>query len=126
MTTKKKVRYNGGIESLQGCSSPEDLSTEKVYTVISEIDLGFQTNYKLEGLSGEYNSLWFDSLYSSTPTYFALSTTMPTIGKCLVVKRFFNNNWMVVKTPAVQSIRSINGNTFQVQTNNSIYIVQIV
>lgn len=58
----KKVIYNGGTQSYKGCSDPSLLKKGKKYLVISERDLGFQTNYILNGIKGEYNSVWFDEV----------------------------------------------------------------
>jgi len=61
---KKIVRYNGGTESYYSCSDPTDLVIGKEYEVISAKDRGWQTDYTLKGVTGEFNSVWFDEIKS--------------------------------------------------------------
>ena len=60
----KKVRYNGGTQSYLGCSEPTVLVVGKEYEVISSTDRGWQTNYTLNGIKGNFNSVWFDEVSS--------------------------------------------------------------
>lgn len=60
--TLKKVRYNGETLSYYGCSPAANLKVGKVYRVVEEDDLGWQTNYTLKGVDGVYNSVWFDEV----------------------------------------------------------------
>ena len=53
----KKVRYNGGTESYYGCSDPTNLVVGKEYEVILSKDRGWQTDYTLKGVDGEFNCL---------------------------------------------------------------------
>ena len=55
----KMVRFNG-FEGKYFCSdSPKNLEVGKVYEVITENNLGWQKNYHLRGVKGEYNAKWF-------------------------------------------------------------------
>lgn len=58
----KLVRYNGEKVSYKGCDSPTNLVNGKVYEVLQEIDLDWQTNYTLKELDGEFNSIWFEEV----------------------------------------------------------------
>lgn len=60
----KKVRYNGGTESYYGCSDPTNLVVGKEYEVVLSKDRGWQTDYILKGIDGEFNSVWFDEVSS--------------------------------------------------------------
>ena len=62
----KIVRYNGGTMSYLGCSNPSKLVLGQTYEVVAEDDLGWQTNYTLKGVTGYFNSVWFDLVPSLT------------------------------------------------------------
>lgn len=123
----KRVRYNGGTESYYGCSEPTDLIVGKEYQVIHERDRGWQTDYKLKGIEGEFNSIWFDKVDDGV--YMALSKTKPVIGEKYSIFKveFVNGNPKLVKgvTSTVKSINCIGNDIYQVKTRNSIYIVQV-
>ena len=85
---KKIVAYNGKTESFFPCGDPTMLSTEKVYEVTSQTDLGSQTNYTLKGVDGEYNSSWFEDV---PPMKIATAISPPVVGErcsCLII------NWL--------------------------------
>ncbi len=59
----KKVRYNGGTESsYDGCSAPTDLVVSKEYEGVHSADRSCQTDYILDSVGGEFNSIWFDAV----------------------------------------------------------------
>lgn len=57
---RKFVRYNGGTMSYKGCDDPNNLVVGQWYEVVDENDRGWQTDYKLKGIRGWFNSVWFD------------------------------------------------------------------
>ena len=88
----KKVRYNGGTQSYYGCSDPTNLVVGKEYEVVYARDRGWQTDYTLAGIDGEFNSVWFDEITSEEKVYMALSREVPTVGKpCSCYKVDFIN-----------------------------------
>ncbi len=56
----KNVIYNGGTEAMYYSSNPSVLEKGKTYEVIGEKKGGWQTNYILNGVAGEFNSVWFN------------------------------------------------------------------
>ncbi len=56
---ERRVRYEGMSTKCYGCTNPKDLEVGKIYVVVTETNLGWQLNYHLKGVSGEYNSKWF-------------------------------------------------------------------
>ena len=58
----KKVRFNGCEGKYIYSDSPRNLEIGKVYEVVSETNYGWQRNYHLKGVKGEYNSKWFTIL----------------------------------------------------------------
>ena len=122
----KLVRYNGEKISYTGCDSPTNLVNGKVYEVLQEMDLGFQTNYTLKGVKGEYNSVWFDEI--EMPVVMALSSKKPQLHKPLTNFLIFDKSTIrqVIQTTPIQNIERVEGNVFKVLTQNTIYIVQIV
>ena len=65
----KKVRYNGGTQSYYDCSDPTNLVVGKEYEVVLSRDRGWQTDYTLKGVDGEFNSVWFDEVSSDDSVY---------------------------------------------------------
>jgi hypothetical protein len=122
----KLVRYNGEKVSYKGCDSPTNLVKGKVYEVQFEEDLGWQTNYKLKGLNGNFNSVWFNEV--EIPVVMALSHKHPELHKPLENLLMFNKNEVrqVLKTTPVQKIEKVEGNVFKILTKNTIYIIQVV
>ncbi len=57
-----KLRYNGGTESFYGSDSPAVLNEGDVYKTTSIKVMNFQTNITLEGIAGEFNSVWFEEV----------------------------------------------------------------
>lgn len=122
----KYVKYNGRRESYYGCSNPGRLIMGQVYKVIKKNDLGYQTNYSLKGVDGEYNSLWFDEL----PTYLAFGKEFPKVGRILdIVRQEPKNGKMYlahVHTTSVKEVEQLSANTYLTVTENTLYIVQVL
>lgn len=125
----KKVRYNGGTQSYYGCSESSNLLLGEEYVVVHAKDLGWQTNYILEGIDGEFNSVWFDEVSSDDNVYVAISHEVPAIGKsfhCHKVE-FINGNPKLSSwsTSTVKAINYMGNNIYQVTTCNSVCIVKV-
>ena len=60
MSKKKVVRYNGGTKSYLYSDKPDCLVIGKEYTVIRINQGHYYTTYELEGINGEFNSVWFN------------------------------------------------------------------
>jgi len=125
----KQVVYNGGTQSYYGCSDPAILVVGQTYEVIHEEDRGWQTNYTLRGVKGQFNSVWFEDvnpMVTSKPTYFAFSKNIPVVGKRYSVQKLNSHNQLDSwSTSAVLSAVLIGDNTYKVVTRNSIYLVQV-
>jgi len=121
----KQVIYNGGTRSYYSCSDPIVLRKGEIYAVLKEEDRGWQTDYTLEGIEGEFNSTWFDPVL---PTHFAIGKEIPVEGKRYVCKKVFiefGAYLKEIKTSNVLNIECVGLNTYKVTTKNSIYIVSI-
>lgn len=125
----KKVRYNGGTLSYYDCSDPCVLTRGKEYEVIYERDRGWQTDYTLKGVNGEFNSVWFDEVDSGEKVYMAISHDIPVIGHryhCskleIVNGKPMLSGW---NTSVVQAITHMGNNIYHVTTQNSVYIVNV-
>lgn len=124
-----KVRYNGGTQSYYSCSDPNNLVVGKEYEVVFTRDCGWQTNYILKGVDGEFNSVWFDDESSDDKVYIAIAHEVPVIGKkytCYKLE-FINGQPKLIacSTSAVRGIDYIGNNIYQVTTQNSVYIVNV-
>lgn len=125
----KKVRYNGRSETYYACSDPTILAVGKEYEVIFSRDRGWQTDYTLKGVEGEFNSVWFDEVSSDNKVYMAISHEIPRIGErysCYKME-FVNGQpkftgW---STSIVIEINYMGNNIYQITTLNSIYIVNV-
>jgi hypothetical protein len=125
----KKVRYNGGNESYHGCSEPKKLVVGMEYEVIEEKDRSWQTDYKLKGVTGYFNSIWIDDVPSVANTFMALARTIPSVGtRCECFKVEFLNgqlNLIGRSTSTVKEVVDMGNNIYRVTTRNSTYIVQV-
>lgn len=125
----KKVRYNGDTRSYYDCSSPTVLIVGKEYEVILSRDRGLQTDYRLKGIDGEFNSVWFDEVSSEDKIYMAIAHEVPQIGKrysCYKIE-FINGQPKFIRwsTSTVKAISYIGNNIYQVTTCYSVYIVNV-
>ena len=125
----KKVRYNGGTRSYYGCSDPTNLVVDKEYEVVLSRDRGWQTDYTLNGVDGEFNSAWFDEVSSNNNVYMAIAHEVPVIGErysCYKIE-FINGQPKLIawSTSNVKGINNIGNNIYQVTTRNSVYIVNV-
>lgn len=119
---EKKVVYNGGVESYSGCTNPSILEIGKVY-VVREVNEGkWQTNYKLKGVNGEFNSVWFCDPIK--PSYIAIGRKKPVQGGRTSIYRLCDS-WNKITTSIILSVESISANIYKVETKNSIYIIQV-
>lgn len=126
----KKVIYNGGTQSYYSCSDPTNLVVGNEYEVILSRDRGWQTDYTLKDVDGEFNSVWFDDITSSEEkVYMALSHEVPMLGKpCSCYKvEFINGQPKLIgcSTSTVKEIRYLGNNIYEVYTQNSTYIVNV-
>lgn len=118
----KIVRYNGGTMSYYSCTNPTHLAVGKKYEVTSENDRGFQTDYTLKGVNGYFNSVWFDDV-----TFIVFSHNIPVVGerfKCVKLE-FVNGQPKLTSwnTSVVIEVSDRGNNIYEVNTDNSIYIV---
>ena len=125
----KKVRYNGGTQIYYGCSDPTNLVLGKEYEVVFSRDRGWQTDYTLKGVNGEFNSAWFDEVSSDDKVYMAIAHEVPAIGErysCYKME-FIKGHPKLVSwsTSTVKGINYMGNNIYQVTTHNSVYIVNV-
>ena len=92
------VKYNGGNKSYFGCSDPDKLVRGQIYEVIAVNDRGWQTDYTLKGVVGQFNSVWVDGKIETT-------------------------SW---KTSTVMKSEEIEQDVFKVTTLNSIYMTMLI
>ena len=63
---KKLVRFNGYDGKHICCDEPTLLEVGKIYEVLIETNLGWQQNYHLKEVKGEYDSRWFSKVDEET------------------------------------------------------------
>ena len=121
-----KVRYNGKCDSYSSCDSHKLLTKGMVYEVEFIFEGRWQTNYKLNGLKGEFNSVWFDEI----EPYMAVSKQIPVLGERYRCKKVtFECNairWEKVLTSEVSEICYKGNSIYEILTQNSIYIVTVL
>ena len=126
----KQVRYNGGTESYYGCSDPINLVVGEEYEVVFSRERGWQTDYTLKGVDGEFNFVWFDEVSSDDKVYMAISQEVPAIGERYSCYKIESNNGQPKlvsrSTSTVKEISYLGNNIYQVTTRNSVYIVNVL
>ena len=128
MENEKTVYYNGQKETYLDCSDPNLLRYGQGYTVVAEVDRGWQTDYYLREVEGRFNSFWFDRIQPDN-TFLAISDAVPIVGKCHNCSRIVvvDECYKLVScnTGVVCEVEPMGNKVFKVKTNNSIYIVQV-
>ena len=115
--------------SYYGCSDPTNLVVGKEYEVVLSRDRGWQTDYTLKGVDGEFNSVWFDEVSSDDKVYMAIAHEVPVIGErysCYKME-FINGQPKLIawSTSTDKGINYMGNNIYQVTTRNSVYIVNV-
>ena len=119
------VKYNGGNKSYFGCSDPDKLVRGQIYEVIAVNDRGWQTDYTLKGVVGQFNSVWFDKVN----VHKAITNHQPSVGHSMVCTKvelvdgkIETTSW---KTSTVMKSEEIEQDVFKVTTLNSIYMTML-
>ena len=129
-----KVRYNGGTDSYYGgTQNTSNLVKGQVYNVIRMIVLRSETRLILEGVDGEFNSVWFDEVPSDDKTYMAYSDEVPEVGKPMNCIRLDLSNdsdgFVECITSPVQKVSKVYDKDdhplYRVTTRNSVYMLTI-
>ena len=121
---KEFVVYNGGTLSYNACDDPSVLKKGQIYE-ITDIDRGsWQTNFKLKGVRGTFNSVWFDEIKN---VELAFSEESPVEGQRYNLKKVDINEMKVVpvRTSKVQSVQRIYGG-YVIKTVNTVYLVKVM
>lgn len=117
---KEFVVYNGGTLSYKTCDDPSVLEKGKIYE-ITDIDRGsWQTNFKLKGVRGTFNSVWFDEIKN---VELAFSGEIPVEGQRYNLKKVDTNEMKVV--PIRTSTVQIYGG-YVIKTVNTVYLVKVM
>ena len=126
---KKIVKYIGGTLSYSdsGCTAPTKLIVGQNYEVETIKPLSWQTIITLKGVKGFFNAAWFDDVEGEiTPnTYLACSKLKPRVGQRLIVDVMTNGKLNTAQISTIKSVEPISTNIFRVETQNSIYIIQV-
>lgn len=120
----KKVVYNGETVSYTGSTNPKVLQKGWMYEV-ERVDVGkWQTDYKLKGIDGLFNSIWFDDV----PAYLAVASEKPEVGQRIYgIKVFKNGKWEKYRyTSMVEEVRKISETIYEATTAHTIYVVQVL
>jgi len=126
----KEVIYNGGKDSYYGCTEPTALIKGKRYKVVGENDRGWQTDLRLEGEVGEFNSVWFNEAEPKR-TFFAITIEYHDVnwyvGKRISLAKLHKKEayFETVTTSPVLSVEHIYGNMYKIETKNSVYITEV-
>ncbi len=120
------VKYNGGNKSYFGCSDPDKLVRGQIYEVIAVNDRGWQTDYTLKGVVGQFKSVWFDKVN----VHKAITNHQPSVGHSMVCTKvelvdgkIETTSW---KTSTVMKSEEIEQDVFKVTTLNSIYMTMLI
>lgn len=105
-------------------SDARELDCGKLYKVIDEKEKDGQTDFKLKGVDGWFNSVWFDEV----KPYLAVTNEIPKVGEaceCMRIK-FCNGipSLTDCRTGKVKIVEPLGDSTYCVYTNN-IYIMQV-
>ena len=126
----KYVRYNGGTRKATTCDSPNCLNKEELYTVILERDKGYQTNYILAGVDGEFNSVWFDIVEETPETAeIGVSGEIPMVAKEFHYSRFvFIAGNLYSPQRVIEKVEKANylGNNIYVVEGGEVYLIVLV
>ena len=124
----KLVRYNGRTDSYYACSEPTELVPGKEYVVLYSNDRGFQTDYKLKGVEGFFNSAWFDEK-ETVNTFLAIAKEVPKVGQKFVCSKIHYASKQLeligCTTSTVEEVVIMGNCVYMVTTRNSVYIVQV-
>ena len=121
---KEFVVYNGGTLSYNACDDPSVLKKGQIYE-ITDIDRGsWQTNFKLKGVRGTFNSVWFDEIKN---VELAFSEESHVEGQRYNLKKVDINEMKVVpvRTSTVQNVQRIYGG-YVIKTVNTVYLVKVM
>ena len=127
----KKVKYNGGTGSYYGCTEPNELTKNQIYTIENEMEIGpYQTNYILTEVDGEFNSSWFDDVEISDRVFIGISYEKPVCGMRYTLYKLEPimgiTNRRPIRTSTIKSILLLGNSIYMLYTKNSIYIVQVM
>ena len=118
----QKVRYNGGNKSYYNCSDPKNLKIGIEYEVTLVRDLGWQTNYSLKGIEGEYNSTWFDEVFPEENIFLAISHKQPIAEKkylCYKIELGSKNPTLIpYELDYVKEFRYVGNNIYEIKSEN--------
>ena len=123
---KELVVYNGGTLSYSPCDDPSILKKGQIYE-ITDIDRGsWHTNYKLKGVDGWFNSVWFKSSQEFKNVELAFSEEIPVEGQRYNLKKVDINELKVVpvRTSTVQKVKMFGGG-YVIKTLNTVYMVKV-
>ena len=123
----KKVIYNGEDVRQYGCGSIEGiLEKGREYEISSEIYVLNSTFYSLSGVQGVYSSKCFELV--AKPTFFVLSNKVPEKGESIHnFKKFKNGSWQeFIKSSEVINVNHIGIDTYEAETEECVFIVQII
>ena len=134
----KMVRYNGLSDAYYPCDSAKDLVKGQVYEVSYEHDLGWQTNYVLRGIHGEFNSAWFDLVRDTKENAgenlpkvcLAVAREVPVVGQrfdCNCIEyNCGQTNFSAVRTSTVVCVKQLGEIVWAARTRSgSVYIATI-
>lgn len=127
----KVVKYNGGTDGFFNSCYPNGLVYGKRYLVVSERVMDFQTNLRLDGVKGEFNSVWFDEVKFEKKKWLAIATlhNKPElfVGKRMSLEKLNENTKVLesVYTSVILSVKKLYENVYLFETRNSVYVTKV-
>lgn len=126
----KKVIYTGERHSEEyGYLDTSQLIIGKEYEVTISKDRGYRIDYILKGIKGTFPSDLFEEVKSKPNIYMAFAYEPPKLGKeYRCYKLGFDGGrptQTFIQTSKVRYIEYISNNIYQVNTENSIYLVNV-
>ena len=133
--TLKRVCYNGGTETTYNAmSDPNVLTTGQEYEVVFTRHYDDRIAYILKGISGEFDSTWFDEIHEESPfknksVYLGIAYEIPTVGEQYSYYKITINNGtirLICKTTGiVKSVRHLGNSIYMIFTYGSVYFVLV-
>lgn len=121
---KKIVMYNGYCNNYFCSTDPSVLQKGCLYMVEEEIDYGYYTEYRLVGVEGKFNSVWFDSVEELK---FAYAENSPEVGermRCDEIRvKEGKVSFVECETYILQSVERIYSNVYVATTENEVYVI---
>ena len=121
---KKIVMYNGRCNNYFCSTDPSVLQKGCLYRVEEEIDYGYYTEYRLVGVEGEFNSVWFNSVEKLKFAYAENSPEVEERMRCdEIMVQEGRISFVKCETDILQSVERVYNNIYVATTEDEVYVI---